>query len=43
MKRWMLTAALFGVLVVTTSPAWSQVNLGLEPAAPEQEIGRAHV
>jgi CubicO group peptidase (beta-lactamase class C family) len=48
MKRWMLTAALFGVLVVTTSPAWSQVNLGLEPAAPEQvgvskeKLGRIH-
>lgn len=48
MKRWMLTAALFGVLAVTTPPAWSQVNLGLELAAPEQvgvskeKLGRIH-
>src|SRR5690349_16383196 len=49
MKRWMLAAALFGALVVTASPAWSQVNLlGLEQAPPEQvgvskeKLGRIH-
>ena len=37
MKRWMLAAALFGALVVTAPPAWSQVNLlGLEQVPPEQ-------
>jgi CubicO group peptidase (beta-lactamase class C family) len=49
MKRWMLAAALFGALVVTASPAWSQLNLlGLEQAPPEQvgvskeKLGRIH-
>jgi CubicO group peptidase (beta-lactamase class C family) len=49
MKRWMLAAALFGALVVTAPPAWSQVNLlGLEQVPPEQvgvskeKLGRIH-
>ena len=49
MKRWMLAAALFGALVVTARPAWSQVNLlGLEQVPPEQvgvskeKLGRIH-
>jgi CubicO group peptidase (beta-lactamase class C family) len=49
MKRWMLGAALFGALVVTAPPAWSQVNLlGLEQVPPEQvgvskeKLGRIH-
>jgi hypothetical protein len=49
MKRWMLAAALFSALVVTASPAWSQVNLlGLEQTPPEQvgvskdKLGRIH-
>ncbi|MGZ5836780.1 MAG: serine hydrolase domain-containing protein [Xanthobacteraceae bacterium] len=49
MKRWMLAAALFGALVVSAPPAWSQVNLlGLEQVPPEQvgvskeKLGRIH-
>jgi CubicO group peptidase (beta-lactamase class C family) len=49
LKRWMLGAALFGALVVTAPPAWSQVNLlGLEQVPPEQvgvskeKLGRIH-
>jgi CubicO group peptidase (beta-lactamase class C family) len=49
MKRWVLAIALFAVLVVTASSAWSQVNLlGLEQASPEQvgvskeKLGRIH-
>jgi CubicO group peptidase (beta-lactamase class C family) len=49
MKRWMLGAALFGALVATAPPAWSQVNLlGLEQVPPEQvgvskeKLGRIH-
>ena len=49
MKRWMLAAPLFGALVVTAPPAWSQVNLlGLEQVPPEQvgvskeKLGRIH-
>ena len=49
MKRWMLAAALFGALVITAPPAWSQVNLlGLEQVPPEQvgvskeKLGRIH-
>jgi CubicO group peptidase (beta-lactamase class C family) len=38
MKRWMLTAALVGALVVATSSAWSQVILGLEQA-PSGQVG----
>ena len=49
MKRWMLTAALVGALVVATCSAWSQVNLGLGQAPPEQvgiskqKLDRIHV
>jgi CubicO group peptidase (beta-lactamase class C family) len=48
MKRWMLTAALVGALVVATSSAWSQVILGLEQAPPgqvglsKQKLDRIH-
>jgi CubicO group peptidase (beta-lactamase class C family) len=49
MKRRMLAVALFAALVVTASPAWSQVKvLGLEQAPPEQvgvskeKLGRIH-
>ena len=48
MKRWMLTAALVGTLVVATSSAWSQVILGLEQAPPgqvglsKQKLDRIH-
>ena len=48
MKRWILLAALSGALFVAGSPAWSQVNLSLEPAPPEQvgvskeKLGRIH-
>jgi CubicO group peptidase (beta-lactamase class C family) len=48
MKRWMFLAALFGALLVTASSAWSQVNLNLEQAPPEQvgvsreKLGRIH-
>jgi CubicO group peptidase (beta-lactamase class C family) len=48
MKRWMLTAALLGALVVITSSAWSQVGLGLETASPElvgvskEKLNRIH-
>jgi CubicO group peptidase (beta-lactamase class C family) len=36
MKRWMLGAALVGALVVFAPAAWSQANLGLPQAPPEQ-------
>jgi CubicO group peptidase (beta-lactamase class C family) len=48
MKRWMFLAALFGAVLVTASSAWSQVNLSLEQAPPEQvgvskeKLGRIH-
>jgi CubicO group peptidase (beta-lactamase class C family) len=48
MKRWMLTAALAGALVIGTSSAWSQVSLGLVQAPPgqvgvsKQKLDRIH-
>ena len=36
MKRWMLTAALVGALLVAAPAAWCQVNLPLPQAQPEQ-------
>ena len=36
MKRWMLTVALVGALVVAAPAAWSQVSTALPPAQPEQ-------
>jgi hypothetical protein len=36
MKHWMVLAALCGAVLVTNSSAWSQVNLSLERALPEQ-------
>src|SRR5512143_2585924 len=36
MKRWMLTVALVGALVVAAPAAWSQVNVALPQAQPEQ-------
>jgi CubicO group peptidase (beta-lactamase class C family) len=36
MKRWMLAAALVGAFVFAAPAAWSQANLGLAQAPPEQ-------
>ncbi len=48
MQRRVFVVALSGALLVAASSAWSQVNLGLEPALPEQvgvskeKLGRVH-
>jgi len=36
MKRWVISAALVSALIVVTSAAWSQANLGLAEAPAEQ-------